>query len=126
MRAVDTNVLIRLIVRDDPDQVQRAEAFIAPGAWISHLVLAEAVWVLGSVYNLSGNGIATAVGMLMEHDQLALQDRDVVEKALQDFKKHPSIGFADYLIVQIARKLGHRPIGTFDRSMSRPDDVSRL
>lgn len=126
MRAVDTNVLVRLIVRDDPDQVQRAEAFIAPGAWISHLVLAEAVWVLGSVYNLSANGIATVVGMLMEHDQLALQDRDVVEKALRDFKKHPSIGFADCLIVQIARKLGHRPIGTFDRSMSRLDDVSRL
>ena len=126
MRAVDTNVLVRLIVRDDPDQVQRAEAFIAPGAWISHLVLAEAVWVLGSVYNLSANGIATAVGMLMEHDQLALQDRDVVEKALQDFKKHPFIGFADCLIVQIARKLGHRPIGTFDKSMSRLDDVSRL
>ena len=126
MRAVDTNVLVQLIVRDDPDQVQRAEAFIAPGAWISHLVLAEAVWVLGSVYNLSANGIATVVGMLMEHDQLALQDRDVVEKALQDFKKHPSIGFADCLIVQIARKVGHRPIGTFDKSMSRPDDVSRL
>ena len=126
MRAVDTNVLVQLIVRDDPDQVQRAEAFIAPGAWISHLVLAEAVWVLESVYNLSANGIATVVGMLMEHDQLALQDRDVVEKALQDFKKLPSIGFADCLIVQIARKLGHRPIGTFDKSMSRLDDVSRL
>ena len=126
MRAVDTNALVRLIVRDDPDQVRRAEAFVAPGAWISHLVLAETLWVLGSVYNLSANGIATAVGMLMEHDQLALQDRDVVEKALQDFKKHPAIGFTDCLIVQVARKLGHRPIGTFDRSMSRLDDVSRL
>ena len=126
MRAVDTNVLVRLIVRDDPDQVRRAEAFVAPGAWISHLVLAEAVWVLGSTYNLGAENIAKAVGMLMEHDQLALQDRDVVEKALQDFKKHSSIGFADCLVVQIARKMGHRPIGTFDRSMSRLDDVSRL
>ena len=126
MRAIDTNVLVRLIVRDDPEQVRRAEAFLAPGAWISHLVLAEAVWVLGSVYNLSASGVATAVGMLMEHDQLALQDRDVVEKALQDFKAHPSVGFVDCLIVQIARKMGHRPMGTFDRSMSRLDDVSRL
>ena len=45
MRAVDTNVLVRLIVRDDPEQVDRAEAFVAQGAWVSLLVLAEAVWV---------------------------------------------------------------------------------
>ena len=99
---------------------------MAPGAWISHLVLAEAVWVLATVYNVNATGIATAVGMLMEHDQLALQDRDVVEKALLEFKQHPAIGFTDCLIVQIARKLGHRLVGTFDRSMSRLDDVNRL
>lgn len=52
--------------------------------------------------------------------------RLIVRKALQDFKAHPSVGFVDCLIVQIARKLGHRPMGTFDRSMSRLDDVSRL
>lgn len=126
MRAVDTNVLVRLIVRDDPEQVRQAEAFVAPGAWISHLVLAEAVWVLASVYDVNATGIATAVGMLMEHDQLALQDRDVVERALLEFNQHPSIAFADCLIVQIARKVGHRAIGTFDRSMARLDDVSRL
>ena len=82
--------------------------------------------MLGSVYNLSANSIATAVGMLMEHDRLILQDRDVVEKALQEFERHSSVGFVDCLIVQTARKVGHRPIGTFDRSMSRLDDVSGL
>ncbi len=40
MRSVDTNVLIRLIVRDDRDQAERAEAFEAPGAWVSRIVLA--------------------------------------------------------------------------------------
>ena len=45
MRAVDTSVLVRLLVRDDADQVEMAEAFVASGAWISHLVLAETVRV---------------------------------------------------------------------------------
>ena len=45
MRAVDTNVLIRLVTRDDPKQVLAAEAFVAKGVWVSHLVLVEAVWL---------------------------------------------------------------------------------
>ena len=41
MRAVDTNVLVWLVTRDDTEQVAVAEAFIAPGAWVSQLVLVE-------------------------------------------------------------------------------------
>lgn len=43
MRAVDTNVLVRLATRDDAKQVAAAEAFIAKGAWVPHLVLAETI-----------------------------------------------------------------------------------
>ena len=43
MRAVDTNVLVRLVTRDDRRQVAAAEAFVARGAWVSHLVLVAAV-----------------------------------------------------------------------------------
>lgn len=43
MHAVDTNVLVRLAVQDDAKQVAAAEAFVANGAWVSHLVLAEAM-----------------------------------------------------------------------------------
>ena len=42
MRAVDTNVLVRLVTRDDAKQVAVAEAFVARGAWVPHLVLVEA------------------------------------------------------------------------------------
>ena len=119
MRAVDTSVLVRLLVRDDADQVQRAEAFVAPSAWVSHLVLAETVWVLGSVYGMNSERIAAVVAMVLEHDRLALQDADVVRAALGDFESNPSVGFADCLIVAVARKQGHGPVGTFDRVMSR-------
>ena len=123
MRAIDTNVLVRLIVRDDPVQVESAEAFVEPGAWVSHLVLAETVWVLNSVYDLTADRIAVAVEMLIEHDRLVLQDAEVVRAALAAFRRQGGVGFTDCLIVQLARKLGHRPIGTFDKSMSRLDDA---
>ena len=123
MRAVDTSVLVRLLVRDDAGQVESAEAFAAPGAWVSHLVLAETVGVLTSVYGLSSDRIATAIAMLLEHDRLVLQDSDVVRAALDDFRGQPSVGFADCLIVGVARKQGHRPVGMFDCAMSRMDDA---
>ena len=121
MRAVDTNVLVRLIVRDDPAQVERAEAFVAQGAWVSQLVLAETVWVLDSVYGLERAQIATVVGMLLEHDRLTLQDEDVIREAHSAFERHRSAGFTDCLIVEAARKAGHLPVGTFDKAMSRID-----
>ncbi len=126
MRAVDTSVLVRLLVRDDGQQVERAEAFVASGAWISHLVLAETVWVLGTVYALDADRIATAVEMLLEHEHLAVQDADVVQTALDHFRRERAVGFADCLIVEGARKAGHLPVGTFDKPMSRLAGVSGL
>lgn len=126
MRAIDTNVLVRLMVRDHPAQVERAEAFVEPGAWVSHLVLAETVWVLGSVYDFNTARIAIAIEMLLEHDRLVLQDGEVIRAALAAFSQQPTVGFTDCLIVEIARKLGHRPLGTFDKSMSRLDEAVRL
>ena len=61
MRAIDTNVLVRLLVRDDPRQLKAAEEFVAKGAWVSHLVLAETLWVLDAVYDRSPQQIGSAV-----------------------------------------------------------------
>ena len=126
MRALDTNVLVRLIVRDDPDQVGRAEAFVRPGAWVPLIVLAETVWVLESTYGLDRERVATVVGMLLDHDRLTLQDEDVVRRAHAIFRGEGTAGFADCLIVETARKAGHRPVGTFDRNLSRVEGTERL
>jgi len=126
MRAVDTNILVRLIVRDDSAQVESAEAFVAQGAWVSHLVLAEAVWVLESAYGLSRAQIATVVGMLLEHDRLTLQDENVIRGAHSVFESDRSVGFTDCLIVEAARKAGHLPVGTFDKVMSRIEGAHGL
>jgi predicted nucleic-acid-binding protein len=119
MRAVDTNVLIRLITRDDIGQTASAERFIATGAWISLIALVEAVWVLGSVYELSADAQAAAVEMLLNHRDLVVQDPEAVAAALESFRLKPGLGFSDCLILQVARKAGHLPLGTPDRSLAR-------
>jgi predicted nucleic-acid-binding protein len=126
MRAVDTNVLVRLVTRDDDDQVTSAEAFVDKGAWVSHLVLAETTWVLSSAYGLDHGAIATAVDMLLNHRTLTVQDADVVVVALGHYRKKPALGFSDCLVLEIARKAGHVPLGTFDKNLSKLDGAERL
>ena len=126
MRAVDTNVLVRLITRDNSKQVEAAEAFIAKGAWVSHLVLAETSWVLDSVYELHPELMALAIEMLLNHEHLTVQDAETVEAALKNFRKRPAVSFSDNLIVEIARKNGHVPVGTFDRVLARLEGTHRL
>lgn len=118
MRAVDTNLLVRLIARDDPPQVYAAEAFVAGGAWVSQLVLAETIWVLDAVHDRSPAQLAAAVEMLLSHEQLSIQDADVVALALERYRERPALGFSDCLVLEIARKAGHMPLGTFDRKLS--------
>ena len=126
MRAIDTNVLVRLITRDDAAQVAAAEAFVESGAWVSHLALAEAMWVLTAVYELDAPAIATAIEMLLNHATLALEEPEVVSNALQDFRRLPALGFSDCLLLEIARNAGHLPPGTFDRALSKVAGAERI
>jgi predicted nucleic-acid-binding protein len=126
VRAVDTNVLVRLITRDDPKQVAAAEALVANGAWVPHLALAEATWVLASVYERGSDAIATAVEMLVSHQHLTLQDEDAVIAAVTQFRRRPAVGFSDCLMVEVARKAGHGPLATFDKALGAIDGAQRL
>jgi predicted nucleic-acid-binding protein len=119
-------VLVRLVTRDDERQVTAAEAFVASGAWVPHLALAEATWVLASVYDREPEAIATAVEMLLHHQHLTLQDADTVAAAVEQFRRRPVVGFSDCLMVEIARKAGHGPLGTFDRDLGKIDGALRL
>jgi predicted nucleic-acid-binding protein len=127
MRAVDTNVLVRLVTRDDAKQTAAAERFVkAGGAWISHLVLAEMAWVLDSVYQLAPASIATAIEMLIAHENLTIENPDIVRGAIEQFRGRPRLGFSDCLVVEIARRAGHLPLGTFDRELAKVGGVERL
>lgn len=126
MRAVDTNLLVRLVTRDDDRQLGAAETFVEKGAWVSHLVLAEATWVLSTRYELKHEGVAAVVEMLLRQAHVTLQDADVVAAALAHYRHRPALGFSDCLVLEIARKAGHLPLGTFHRALGKLDGAERL
>ena len=126
MLAVDTNVLVRLLARDNAGQAKAADQFIAKGAWVSHLVLAETLWVLESVYDRGATQIIEALKLLMAHENLVLQDAETVGLALAQFQLKPALGFSDCLVLEIARKAGHMPLGTFARALARLEGAQKL
>jgi predicted nucleic-acid-binding protein len=126
MRAIDTNVLRDLLARDDARQTAAAEEFVAAGAWVSHLVLAEAMWVLAAVYDRQAAQLIAALELLLAHRTLVLQEADTVAAALAHFKRRPAPGFSDCLVLEIARKAGHTPLGGFDKALATLPQTQRL
>jgi predicted nucleic-acid-binding protein len=126
MRAVDTNVLVRAIVRDDPQQAAAADAFASAGAWVSVLVLAETIWTLASVYDFDSDAIVGTIDSFLKHRDFVLQDADIVSLALTRFRERPSLEFTDCLMLEVARKAGHLPLGTFDRPLGKGDGAEAI
>lgn len=126
MRAIDTDVLVRLMTRDAERQVAAAESFVSKGAWVSQLAIAEATWVLTSVYDCQPGPLADALEMLLSHEHLTLQDEETIAAAVAKFRASPKIGFSDCLMLEMARKAGHLPLGTFDRDLGKVDGAHRL
>jgi predicted nucleic-acid-binding protein len=127
MRAVDTNIIVRLTTRDDKAQVAAAEKYIAErGAWVSHLVLLEVSWVLGSVYEFERSRIAVTIEMLLDQEHLVVQDPDVVAAALKLYRQGLGSDFADCMILEVARGAGHLPLATFDRKLAKAEGTLRL
>jgi predicted nucleic-acid-binding protein len=126
MHAVDTNVLVRLVARDDAKQLAAAESFVAGGAWVSLLVLMEATWVLSTVYALGHAMIAKAIEMLLDNEGVTLEAPDVVSAALAQYRKRPAVGFSDCLILEAARKAGHLPLATFDGDLAKLAGTRKL
>jgi predicted nucleic-acid-binding protein len=126
VRAADTNLLVRILTRDDPQQAAAADRFIQAGAWVSILALVEAIWVLGRIYAFDPGQLADAVELILQHEHLTIQDVDLVSSALNSFRAHPAVGFSDCLILETARKHGYLPLGTFDRRLGKLDGAHKL
>lgn len=127
MRAVDTNVIVRLITRDDRAQVAAAETYIAErGAWASHLVLLEVAWVLESVYEFERVQIATAIEMLLDQEHLVVQEAEIVAAAATQYRGGIGSDFADCMILEVARSTGNLPLATFDRKLAKAEGAHRL
>lgn len=130
MIALDTNVLVRYLVADDPKQSRAAAALIKRCAdkgesiFISQLVLCELVWVLSYAYDFPRKDIATLLNDLRRAAQLEIEDADQVGRALERYGSSRG-DFADYLIAERAVAHGCTSIATFDRALcSDPRFVS--
>ena len=119
MIGLDTNVLVRFLVRDDEDQFDRARRLIRREAQngepvrISLVVLLETEWVLRSRYKLTKGEILDAFSALLSSVDLSFEDEPSIEEALFVWKDS-SAQFADCLIGARHRALGCSATATFD------------
>ncbi|HEX5099341.1 MAG TPA: type II toxin-antitoxin system VapC family toxin [Polyangiaceae bacterium] len=130
VEAFDTNVVVRLLVRDDEVQCQRAEralqqAVAAGGAWISSVVMVETSWVLRVAYKFDRATIAAALRRLQSSEDIHLEDEPAVLRALSQFEIGPA-DFADYFILDAARVARALPLHTFDERLARADGAMRV
>jgi predicted nucleic-acid-binding protein len=130
MLGLDTNVLVRFLVRDNESQFQRAQRLLRHevGAnrkvLISLLVLLEAEWVLRSRYGLHKTQIMEAIAGLLDATETAFEDEPAIEEALHHWKKS-NADFADCLVGAHYRRLGCRATATFDtRALKVPGFVA--
>ena len=84
------------------------------------------MWVLTAVYGLSPTNIATAIDMLLNHKDLTLQDSETVAAAAISFVRGKHWDSPICLMLELARKVGHLPLGTFDRGLARTDGTQKL
>lgn len=124
MIGIDTNVLLRVLVRDHDEQARIAERFIAthcsseePGH-VSRVVIAESAWVLKDVYGYTRSQIACAIRCVLDVSELEIESADVVNAAVADFEKS-SAGFADCLLARTNAAAGCEHTVTFDRKAAK-------
>lgn len=122
MIGIDTNVLLRLLLDDDATQAARITKLFdahvqAPGsALIADVVLAEAMWTLGSVYRQPKAALVKALEALLGQPAYAFEDRAAVEQALRTYASGRA-GFSDCLIVAKNAAQGCSFTATFDRAL---------
>lgn len=118
MAAADTNVILRLLVQDDDRQYDAALTFLRSSGrlFVSHVVLAEVVWGLLSVYEFPKPRVAAAIERLLDIDEIALEDAAIVEAALSNYRAS-SADFSDCLVLQIAASRNELPLATFDAKL---------
>lgn len=119
MLGVDTNILVRFLVRDDETQFEKARRLIkrevtaGRRVFVSQLVLMETAWVLRSRYGLSKDRIVATISSLLDTSDVRFEDEPAIEEALFTWKD-ASADFADCLIGAQNRRLGCRATATFD------------
>jgi predicted nucleic-acid-binding protein len=129
--ALDTNVLVRFLLRDDAAQAAKARRLIdscldaSDPCLVSNPVLCELEWVLESVYGASRHDVASAVQGLLSTPPFQVEDAEVTRQALQSYAKGKG-DFSDHLLGLVGRSRGARTTYTFDRGLRRAEGFTLL
>ena len=128
MIGLDTNILLRLWLNDDPAQNKRIDSLLAehgstPGSLlVTDVVLAEAVWTLRSAFDQDKAGQLVALRSLLAETAFAFDDREAVVRAVEMFEQG-NCRFSDCLIVARHAGRGCEFTATFDRGMRKVPGV---
>ena len=128
MTGLDTNVLVRYVMQDDPRQSPRATRLIEslsaeePG-FVSVVTLVELVWVLSGSYGLARAQVATVLETLLHSKELAIDHADLVTRALKRFGT-AGADFADALIERIGAAAGCPVTMTFDTGAAKASGMT--
>ncbi len=131
MIALDTNILIRLMVRDDPKQTVLAERLIesiverGETCLVTDPVLCEVEWVLASNYGAARAEIIAVMQELLAEEVFTFEDREAFRRAV-DLCQRTKVEISDLLIGAKGQARGARTTYTFDRVLSRQEGFSRL
>jgi predicted nucleic-acid-binding protein len=127
MAAIDTNVLVRLVTRDDESRYKKAQAFVEnhQPVLVTQLSVLELVWVLMSRYGLDKERTGQVVQALLEMGELNIQAPAVLEAALKTWKKSKA-DFADCFILETAVDASESPLGTFDTTLGKLEGCKQL
>lgn len=122
MIALDTNLVVRLLIQDDAAQARAVERLLVRARrdgtplFVADIVLCEIVWVLTRRARLPRQVIAAALDRLLETEMIVVPRLDVVRRALVAYRDGAG-DFADYLIREQALAAGADHVVTFDRSL---------
>jgi len=128
---LDTNVLLRYLVQDDPKQAALAneaietQCTLATPGFISQIVLCELVWVLEKSYGQSRKQVSLVLEKLLQTNSLNIEELPLVWQALQDYRA-VNVDFADALIARKHTKNGCVTTLTFDKKAARLAAFTRL
>jgi predicted nucleic-acid-binding protein len=127
METFDTNVVLRIVYRDDPGQAERAcsawQAAVASGGiFLTTVVLVELAWVLRAAAKFDRPEIAAALESLCDAEGVTVEEVLRVRRAIARFKVGAA-DFSDCLILEAARDAGALPVSTFDDRFAKEPDV---
>lgn len=124
---LDTNVLIRHLTGDPPEQARRATAYLARAdeLLVPDLIVAEAVYVLESVYEVARERVAELVRALIAFPPVVVVDAPLLLRALEVYEVE-RLSFADAYLVASAETSGVGAIVSFDRALDRVATIARV